>query len=54
MEFTIKVSPELKDMDARLFRPELMDLVGDIAGKPRRNIPKRLSQQWEMVSNEPR
>ncbi|MGD8753567.1 MAG: hypothetical protein PVG14_19215, partial [Anaerolineales bacterium] len=42
MEFHPQVSPDLKIMDARLFRPDLMGYASELALKPRLNIPKRL------------
>ena len=35
MQFKPDVSPALKEMDERIFRPEAMGLAAIIAGKPR-------------------
>lgn len=47
MEFAPQVSPDLKEMDRRLFQPGLMGLAEDISAKPRLNIPERLRRDWE-------
>jgi propionate CoA-transferase len=44
MAFAPRVSPDLKTMDARLFRPEPMGLAADIRGKPRRWTSPRLAE----------
>ena len=42
MGFKPTISPNLKEMDARLFDPMPMDYVKYLLNKPRLNIPKRL------------
>jgi propionate CoA-transferase len=42
MDFRPVISPELKEMDARIFCEEPMNLKGDLAGKDACNIPTRL------------
>ncbi len=42
MEFHPQVSPNLREMDARLFHAEPMGMASDLAIKPRANIPTRL------------
>jgi propionate CoA-transferase len=44
MAFAPRVSPALKTMDARLFRPGPMGLAADIRGKPRRWTSPRLAE----------
>ena len=45
MDFKPHISPDLKIMDPRLFREEVMGLAGDLAGKDPCNIPARLRKQ---------
>ena len=42
MDFNPRISPDLKEMDPRLFRDESMGLAGDLAKKEPCNIPARL------------
>lgn len=44
MEFKPDVSPKLKDMDARIFRPEPIDLAGIIASNPKPVRSERLAR----------
>jgi propionate CoA-transferase len=44
MEFKPQISPELKEMDARIFSPEKMGYAHDLLKKPRLNLPKRLQE----------
>ena len=44
MDFRPEISPNLKLMDARLFRDEPMGLARDLAVKPRSNVPGRLRE----------
>ena len=47
MGFRPALAPNLKDMDARLFRPEPMGFAADLSARPRLNIPGRLRGKWE-------
>jgi len=38
------VSPDLQEMDARIFFPEKMDYIQDLQKKPRLNLPARLQE----------
>ncbi len=42
MQFRPAIAPKLRQMDARLFLPELMGLALDLASLPQSNLPKRL------------
>ena len=42
MDFRPKVSPQLRSMDARLFRSEPMNLKADMAGRQARRHPRTL------------
>ena len=42
MGFSPAISPDLKEMDARIFRPAVMGYAQDLAKKPRQNLPERL------------
>jgi len=44
MEFKSQISPDLKEMDARIFSPEKMGYAHDLQNKPRLNLPKRLQK----------
>jgi propionate CoA-transferase len=44
MDFRPQISPDLKLMDARLFKDEPMGLAKDLAVKPRSDIPMRLRE----------
>ena len=44
MEFKPQISPDLKEMDARIFSPEKMGYAHDLGNKPRLNLPKRLQK----------
>ena len=44
MGFQPEISPQLKEMDSRLFYPEKMGYVQDLRNKPRLNLPKRLQE----------
>ena len=44
MGFQPQISPQLKEMDSRIFRPERMDLAQDLQKKPRLNLPERLQK----------
>jgi len=44
MEFEPLVSPDLQEMDARIFFPEKMDYIQDLQKKPRLNLPARLQE----------
>ena len=44
MEFKPQISPDLKEMDARIFSPEKMGYAHDLRKKPRLNLPKRLQE----------
>jgi propionate CoA-transferase len=44
MQFRPDISPDLKEMDARIFRPEPMGLAALIAGNARPVRSKRLNQ----------
>jgi propionate CoA-transferase len=44
MNFKPQISPELKEMDSRIFSPEKMGYAQDLHAKPRLNIPKRLQK----------
>jgi propionate CoA-transferase len=44
MQFTPQISASLKQMDARLFKPEPMGLAEELAARPRLNIPDRLRE----------
>jgi len=45
MGFRPAISADLRDMDARLFRPDPMGLGDEIMKKPRINIPQRLREK---------
>jgi propionate CoA-transferase len=45
MDFKPLIAGDLKTMDARLFRAEIMDLAKDLGGKEPCNIPLRLKGQ---------
>jgi propionate CoA-transferase len=45
MSFRPAISGDLRDMDARLFRPEPMGLGDEINKKPHTNIPQRLREK---------
>ena len=49
MEFKPQISPDLKEMDARIFSPEKMGYAHDLQKKPRLNLPKRLQEvhKWK-------
>jgi propionate CoA-transferase len=47
MDFEVSIPSDLHAMDARLFKPELMGLTGDLLTKPRLNIPPRISEFLE-------
>lgn len=47
MGFRPSVSPDLQEMDERLFHSERMGLANDLVNKPRGNIPERLREKWE-------
>lgn len=42
MQFTPRISPNLREMDRRIFDPQPMGLAADILAKPRLNLPARL------------
>jgi propionate CoA-transferase len=44
MEFKPLISPNLQEMDARIFFPEKMDYIRDLQKKPRLNLPARLQK----------
>ena len=44
MEFKPQISPDLKEMDARIFSPEKTGYAHDLRKKPRLNLPKRLQE----------
>ena len=44
MDFQPVISPQLKEMDNRIFSPEKMDYLQDLQGKPRLNLPRRLQE----------
>lgn len=44
MGFRPRISPELTEMDARLFRSETIGLATDLAGKPRQKRSNRLTE----------
>jgi propionate CoA-transferase len=44
MEFEPLVSPNLHEMDSRIFFPEKMDYIQDLQRKPRLNLPARLQK----------
>jgi propionate CoA-transferase len=50
MGFRPAVSPELRTMDARLFRPEPMGLARDIAAKPPRATSPRVAELGTLAS----
>jgi propionate CoA-transferase len=54
MGFRPAVSRELKPMDPRIFRPQLMGLAADIHAKPRGYRSKRVAQWHEMHRKVPR
>ncbi len=45
MEFKPVISPDLKQMDARIFNEDPMDLKADIADKKQNNLPLRLRKE---------
>jgi len=45
MDFQPKISPALREMDARIFLPEKMGYAADLLKKPRLNIPVRLQKR---------
>ncbi len=45
MDFRPDISPNLREMDSRLFRPEAMGLERDLKVKPQLNIPHRLREK---------
>ena len=45
MEFRPTISPNLKTMDARIFKPELMGLVDDLSAKPKQYRSQRV-MKW--------
>jgi propionate CoA-transferase len=45
MDFKPKIAPDLREMDARIFRPERIGLDATLAGKPRRAPPAHLLDQ---------
>ncbi len=47
MAFKPNISPQLKAMDARLFDPQPMGFLIDLAAKPRLNLPARLRNMPE-------
>ncbi len=44
MDFQPQISPDLKEMDQRIFLPEKMDYAADLLDKPRLNLPARLQK----------
>jgi propionate CoA-transferase len=44
MEFKPQISPDLKEMDPRIFSSEKMGYAHDLQDKPRLNLPKRLQK----------
>jgi len=44
MEFNPQISPDLKEMDARIFSLQKMGYAHDLQNKPRLNLPKRLQK----------
>jgi propionate CoA-transferase len=42
MQFTPRISPGLREMDARIFEAQPMGLAADILARPRLNLPARL------------
>lgn len=44
MQFAPQISAGLKEMDARLFKPEPMGLAEELVARPRLNIPDRLRE----------
>ena len=44
MGFRPAVAPDLREMDARLFRPERMGLADDLARRPARPTSPRLAE----------
>jgi propionate CoA-transferase len=48
MEFKPAISPNLREMDKRLFRPEPMGLAEDILSRPPRPLPERLCEKMEI------
>jgi acyl CoA:acetate/3-ketoacid CoA transferase len=49
MGFRPRIADDLSEMDARLFRPEPMGLVSDIANRPSRAPSARVRTAWEGV-----
>ena len=45
MDFQPQISPDLKEMDQRIFLPETMSFAADLAKKPRLNLPARLHKR---------
>jgi len=47
MDFQPEISPELKEMDSRIFSPEIMGYAEEIKKKKRLNLPSRLKKEEE-------
>jgi propionate CoA-transferase len=45
MDFQPQISPDLKEMDQRIFLPETMGYAADLLDKPRLNLPTRLQKR---------
>lgn len=51
MEFEPLVSPDLQEMDPRIFFPEKMNYIQDLQKKPRLNLPARLRKEKKRIDD---